>query len=145
MGSMITRQASSKEAAGPGAVGAARFALVLADDEILRHLLAAILGQRGFRVTLAAASGDALSRIERETFDLLVLDTNLTSPSSAVFLRQLRRRVGDSRPPILGLIMPGQSSLRDTVRRLGVAALISEPFEPSTLAESARRLAREAA
>lgn len=110
------------------------------DDEILRRLTVALLESQGFVVLDATEGDDALELLASAGPSLLILDANVSSPSSSEFLRRLRRAPLESRPPILGLIMPGQSGLRRITRALGVSEFVGEPFEPADLVRRVRQL-----
>ncbi len=115
--------------------------LLVEDDEILWRFLVALLELEAFEVIRARSGDEALDLLERIEPQLLILDANISSPSSTEFLRRLRRRADSERPPILCLIMPGQSSLRQINRALGVDEYLAEPFEPAALLRVVRRLA----
>lgn len=48
--------------------------LVVDDEEMIRHLLSELLGRRGYRVTTAAGGEEALSILEGQPHDLLIVD-----------------------------------------------------------------------
>ena len=115
------------------------------DDEILRRLTVALLESEGFGVLDATEGDEALDLLASGDPSLLILDANVSSPSSSEFLRRLRRSGLERQPPILVLIMPGQSGLRRITRALGVTDFIGEPFEPAELVRRVRELVGEEA
>jgi DNA-binding response OmpR family regulator len=70
----------------------------------------------------------------------LVIDANVTRPSGAEFLRELRHRRRGRTPPTVALVQPGQACLRSAMRELGAARLVGEPFDPAELVAAVRAL-----
>jgi len=126
------RSESSADGTGP--------IVLFEDDEILRRLMVALLESEGFAVLDTTEGDEALELLATAQPSLLILDANVSSPSSSEFLRRLRRSRLEGRLPILGLIMPGQSGLRRITRALGVSEFVGEPFEPADLLRRVRQL-----
>ena len=106
------------------------------DDPVRRPLLAAILDAAGIQVALPRDADAAMTMAAAPGVVALLLDANVTRPSGTEFLRELRHRRRDAAPPTVALLQPGQASLRSALRELGVARLVSEPFEPAALVEA---------
>jgi len=103
------------------------------DDPVRRPLLAAILEAAGIPTAQPRDAESAMAMAAVPGVAALVLDANVTRPSGAEFLRELRHRGRGQTPPTVALLQPGQACLRSAMRRLGAARLISEPFEPAQL------------
>jgi DNA-binding response OmpR family regulator len=103
------------------------------DDPVRRPLIAAILEAAGFRVSLPRDAESAMALVADSGAAALVLAANVTRPSGAEFLRELRHQNGARLPPTVALLQPGQAGLRSTMRELGVRRLLSEPFDPREL------------
>ncbi len=64
--------------------------LVADDDELTRELLDEILRGRGCDVALAASGSEAIRRLEREEFDLILTDIKMPDASGMEVLRRAR-------------------------------------------------------
>lgn len=106
------------------------------DDPVRRPLLAAMLERAGLAVARPRDPESAMAMAAAPGVAALVLDANVTRPSGTEFLRELRHRRRDRTPPTVALLQPGQASLRSALRDLGVARLISEPFDPVELVDA---------
>ena len=103
------------------------------DDPVRRPLLAAILEAAGLAVAQPRDADSAMAMAAEPGAGTLVLDANVTRPSGAEFLRELRHRRRGHTPSTVALIQPGQATLRSAMRELGAQRMISEPFDPAAL------------
>lgn len=143
-GAIVERANAASSAIGKVPIApTSRPVLLVEDDEILWRFLVALLELERFEVVRARSGDEALELLGRLDPAVLILDANISSPSSTEFLRRLRRAAGASRPAILCLIMPGQSGLRKINRALGVDEYIAEPFEPAAMVRAVRTLAEK--
>lgn len=110
------------------------------DDPVRRPLLTAVLEAAGITVAEPHDAESAMAMAAAPEASALVLDANVTRPSGAEFLRQLRHRRRGHPPPTVALLQPGQACLRSTMRELGAAHLVSEPFDPAQLVAAVRSL-----
>src|SRR5207302_4187379 len=79
--------------------------ILFADDEpSVRMTLAAILQQEGFDVSVAATVPEALSYINRDSFDVLLADLNIGERGDGFTLISAMRRV---QPQAVTLILTG--------------------------------------
>jgi DNA-binding response OmpR family regulator len=103
------------------------------DDPVRRPLLAAILEAAGILPAKPRDAESAMALAAAPGVGTLVLDANVTRPSGAEFLRELRHRCRGRAPRTVALLQPGQACLRSALRELGVARLLGEPFDPGEL------------
>jgi DNA-binding response OmpR family regulator len=108
------------------------------DDPIRRPLIAAILDAAGIPVSQPRDAEAAMSMAAAPGVEALVLGANVTRPSGAEFLRELRHRRPGQAPPTVALLQPGQACLRSAMHELGVERLVSEPFDPVDLVGAVR-------
>jgi DNA-binding response OmpR family regulator len=114
--------------------GAPGRALVVDDDAALRLLCRVNLELEGFAVEEAATVADADAAIARERPDVVLLDVHLATGDSYELLARLRR----DRIPVA--LVTGSVDADDY--RARADAVLTKPFLPQTLVETARRLAR---
>src|SRR2546427_6024945 len=92
--------ASPAQAAAPGgaprtapvAAGDGNFILVVDDEPQIRDLLKRFLSLRGYKVRVASDGQQALTMVEQEAPQLIVLDVYMPGINGVEVLRQLRRR-----------------------------------------------------
>lgn len=103
--------------------------LIAEDDTDISRLLSRILEAQGYQALQAFSGREALSLIEREEPDLLLLDLMLPGLSGEELLRKLREERRYSFPV---LILSAKSALGDKVALLksGADDYITKPFEP---------------
>lgn len=105
--------------------------LVLDDDVRLRDLLRRYLSEQGYAVQ-AAESGQRLrDLIERERFDLIVLDIMMPQEDGLTVLKRLRQS-GDQTPVIM---LTAQAEVEDKITGLALGAddYLAKPFNPQEL------------
>jgi len=116
--------------------------LVVDDDPELRPLVGFALRQASYLVVEAASGEEALTLLERELPDLMILDVNLPGIDGFEVLR--RARTDGRHLPILMLTVRGEEE--DLVRGLDLGAddYLTKPFSPRTLLARVRALLRRA-
>ena len=105
--------------------------LVVDDDLELRRLVAFTLRQAGYLVLEAGDGPAALSALEAERPDLVLLDVNLPRMNGFEVLRRLRD--GGSKTPVMMLTV--RAGEEDQVRGLDLGAddYLAKPFSPRAL------------
>jgi len=78
--------------AAPVATGDEDFILVVDDEPQIRDLLKRFLSLRGYKVRVASDGQQALTMVEQETPQLIVLDVYMPGINGVEVLRRLRRR-----------------------------------------------------
>ncbi|MCC6535568.1 MAG: response regulator [Burkholderiales bacterium] len=113
--------------------------LVVDDDEQLRALLRAYLGDQGFEV-VAVDDGAAMRRaLEGAAFDLVILDLMLPGEDGLTLCRELRAR---SRIPLLMLTARGDELDRIIGLEMGADDYLPKPFHPRELLARIRSILR---
>ncbi len=105
--------------------------LVVDDDEHLRTVVATLLEASGYEVATAGDGAEALERLEREAFDLMLLDVWMPRMTGLEVLSQLKAR---SLP--LRVILLTADDTPDTVLhalRDQAYQFVRKPFDPEAL------------
>src|SRR5437879_3286363 len=110
--------------------------LVVDDEPAIRLLLQAILAQEGHDVDTAADGVDALSAVERELPDVILLDLAMPNMDGWHFLEELRNLGLRSRVRVI--IVTATNDAESTARghAEGVKELIAKPFDATAIVKA---------
>ncbi len=92
--------------------------LLVEDDDTMRHLLANVLSDAGYRVTLAADGEKALALLDELNIDIIVTDIRMNGVDGLMVLQAARKR---SLPPEV-ILLTGYASLETALAALRVGA-----------------------
>jgi two-component system, OmpR family, phosphate regulon response regulator OmpR len=105
--------------------------LVVDDDPKLRDLLNRYLSEHQFEVALAA-DGAAMTRLlQKEPFDLVILDLMLPGDDGLTLIRKLRG--ANDRTPVIMLTAKGDDVDRIVGLEMGADDYLPKPFNPREL------------
>jgi two-component system phosphate regulon response regulator OmpR len=105
--------------------------LVVDDDHRLRELLKRYLSEQGFNVTAVADATLMDRRLQRDHFDLLILDLMLPGEDGLAICRRLRAAADPL--PIIMLTAKGDDVDRIVGLELGADDYLPKPFNPREL------------
>jgi phosphate regulon transcriptional regulator PhoB len=123
---------------------AANKILVVEDEPDISELIPYNLRKEGFYATAALDGEQALSRIRRENFDLVVLDLMLPGMQGTDLCRILRDNPKTRALPIIMLTAKTEELDRIIGLELGADDYISKPFSPRELVARIRAVLRRA-
>jgi DNA-binding response OmpR family regulator len=109
--------------------------LIVDDSTSVRKMVESALRFKGYAVVATADGLEALEALERERFDLLVLDINMPRMDGLALLKAVRGRAEWAGMPVLMLTTEGQGSDRDQALALGATDYMVKPFKPTQLLE----------
>ena len=103
--------------------------LVVDDNELNRDMLSRRLGSRGFKVAVAEDGASALAMIEKQDFDLVLLDVMMPGLSGIDVLKRLRERWPESDLPVV--MATARDATEDVVEalRLGANDYVTKPLD----------------
>ncbi len=107
--------------------------LIVDDEPDISALLAYHLARESYRVRTAASGTEALSAVERERPDLIVLDLMLPGMSGLEVLEELRGREEVREVPVILLTARREEADRIEGLRLGADDYVAKPFSPQEL------------
>jgi DNA-binding response OmpR family regulator len=113
--------------------------LVIEDDPVARADLEARLEANGFVVARAADAASALTVVNRERPDLILLDLGLPAGDGYLVLERLRKIEALAAIPVLVLTGRTDAETRQRVAALGVGPLLTKPVETEVLLAAVRR------
>jgi class 3 adenylate cyclase/CheY-like chemotaxis protein len=103
--------------------------LVVDDNELNRDMLSRRLGSRGFKVAVADGGAAALEMIEKQDFDLVLLDVMMPGLSGIDVLKRLRERWPESDLPVV--MATARDATEDVVEALHLGAndYVTKPLD----------------
>lgn len=118
--------------------------ILVVDDEVTAgRSIEKILARKGFKVDLALSADDGLNKLEKELFELVLLDIMMPQVNGIQLLGIIKERW-----PHLGVVMvTGYPSIETAVEttRLGAFDYIAKPFTPDELREKVDEALEETA
>ncbi len=111
--------------------------LIVEDERLIRWSLRQKFEQQGYEVTEADCGAAAMSSLESDGFDLVMLDHKLPDMTGLDVLRQLRQRDLD----VVVIIMTAYSKIENAVEaiKLGAFDYLAKPFEMEMLLVTVRK------
>jgi len=105
--------------------------LIVDDQKIVLDSCKRILEEDGFSVTLATSADEAVERIKKETFSLILLDIKMPGRDGM----SLKRQVKETWPQIPIMVMSGYTTPETLaeVSETDAATFIAKPFTPDEL------------
>jgi DNA-binding response OmpR family regulator len=108
-------------------LGLARI-LVVEDDPLLARLVTLVLTTEGHTVDAACNGLDALSALENQSFDAIILDLMMPEMDGRTFFHEARTK--GYRTPV---IVFSAFEPREAARELGAEGFVPKPFDPADL------------
>ncbi len=108
------------------------FRVMIVDDELaMRESLAGWLEKEGYQAACAASGPEALERLAREEYDLLLVDIKMPGMDGLELLQKVRER----HPQVLVVMITAYGSIESAVQAMkqGAQDYLLKPFEPEGL------------
>ena len=108
--------------------------LLVDDDDAVRTMMSLTLEHKGFEVASAANVTEALKLITTESFDVLITDLHMPSPSDGFAVITAMRHI---QPKALTLLVSGYPDVKSAMDAILLEAdeILVKPFETKTLAD----------
>jgi PAS domain S-box-containing protein len=133
----IRPQPANGPAAAPPAAAPARQRariLVVEDNRTNRQVLLAQLEKLGYEARAVAGGGEAIDALEREKYDLVLMDCQMPKMDGFETTRRIRES-GSREVPIVAVTADAQAGDRERCIRAGMHDYLSKPIGPTALAE----------
>jgi CheY-like chemotaxis protein len=129
----------------PRAAGRPLHILLAEDSAINQRLAVALLQKQGHRVMVAATGVEALTALERDTFDVILMDVQMPELDGLETTRHIRRQEkGTNRHlPIIAMTALAMKGDRERCLDVGMDHYISKPLHPQDLFDALAALPRE--
>ena len=112
--------------------------LVIEDDPVARADLEARLEANGYIVARAADAASAMTVVNRERPDLILLDLGLPAGDGFLVLERLRKIESLAAIPVLVITGRRDAETRKRVAALGVAPVLTKPVNTDVLLSAIR-------
>jgi CheY-like chemotaxis protein/HPt (histidine-containing phosphotransfer) domain-containing protein len=123
---------------GEARAGASRKILVAEDNPVNQVVAARLLERRGHRVTVAANGREAVAAVERERFDLVLMDVQMPEMDGFEATHRIRRpesAVLSHDIPVVAMTAHAMAGDRESCLEAGMDDYVSKPIDPRVLAE----------
>lgn len=117
--------------------------LVIDDEVAVNNNIRKILSKKGYTVDQAVSKSEALEKIEKQTYPLILLDLKIPEVNGLELLKAIR----DQRPEAKVIIITGYASIETAVEssRMGVFDYLPKPFTPDEIRDVTEKAIRLAA
>ena len=112
--------------------------LILDDEPVVGERLKATLEKAGFVVDAFSSSGEALTRLREEHYDILVTDLKMSGPDGMDVLRAAKEALPNIKPVVITGFATKDTA--DEAMRSGAVAFIAKPFKMSELRDLLQQL-----
>ena len=118
--------------------------LVADDSPINRRVVTELLRQSGHRCVEAVNGREAVEAVEREAFDVVLMDLHMPELDGLAATREIRALDTQERAqvPILAVSADIMPTEQEACREAGMNGFIAKPFSPPKLEQEMARLAR---
>lgn len=114
--------------------------LVAEDEKDIRELIAFTLQFAGYDVVLATNGEEALTRVEEERPDLVILDVRMPRMTGYEACRRLKENPATQDIPVVFLSAKGQDREVQEGYESGAEEYIIKPFVPDELIDQVKRV-----
>jgi CheY-like chemotaxis protein len=117
--------------------------LLAEDNEVNQRLAVRMLEKQGHSVTVARNGVEALAELERQPFDLVLMDVQMPEMGGFEATAALRSKESGSGPrlPVVAMTAHAMKGDRERCLAAGMDGYVSKPIEARRLAEEIARLA----
>src|ERR687898_1389574 len=115
--------------------------LVAEDKPLNKQLVVALLRRLGYHADLAETGLEALDALERETYDVVLMDVQMPELDGLEATRLIRERFGTRRPTIIAMTANAMEGDREECLAAGMDDYLSKPIHRHELARALARCA----
>jgi len=120
--------------------------ILLAEDNVVNQKLALrLLSQMGYRADLASNGIEAVESIERQTYDVVLMDVQMPEMDGLEASRRINARWNHDRPRIVAMTANAMQGDREMCLEAGMDDYVTKPIRVDALVDALSRvMAREA-
>ena len=117
--------------------------LVVEDNQVNQKLALRILQQMGYRADIASNGLEAVESVERQTYDVILMDVQMPEMDGLEATRQILARWPANHPRIIGLTANALEGDREACLAAGMDDYISKPIRVHELVEALGKAERK--
>lgn len=115
--------------------------LVVDDEDRIREIVRACLEDLGdWAVDTAASGSEGISKATIEPFDAILLDVSMPDMDGVTFFEQLQTNPATQSIPVILLTAKVLPADKAQFAEMGVAGVISKPFDPIALSDEVAQI-----
>ena len=103
--------------------------LVAEDNTVNQKVVQQLLAHLGYRADLVASGVEALDALERQSYDVVLMDVQMPEMDGLEATRRLRSRYGKDGPRVIAMTANAMPGDREKCLAAGVDAYVSKPVE----------------
>jgi len=115
--------------------------LICEDNKLAMRALSVFLGKEGFEITNAIDGNEAMELIDKNEYDLVLVDIHLPYHSGLELIRHLRSELNKKTPVIVVSAFSDQQIQRQAYE-LGINDYLVKPIDPTSLIDKIKTLLR---
>ena len=115
------------------AAGAGRRVLIVEDNEVNQRVAAALVERLGFVANVVADGLAALEALDRQPYDIVLMDCQMPRMDGYEATTEIRRREGDHHTPIIAMTASAMASERDRCLAVGMDDHLPKPIRRDAL------------
>jgi DNA-binding response OmpR family regulator len=116
--------------------------LLVDDNEELREFLTLSLSESNMDVVAAADGAQALAAIEKEKFEVAIIDSVMPGEDGIALTMKIRATKAGQKLPILVMSALSTALARRMAKNAGANEFLPKPFSPTQLLEQVRSITR---
>lgn len=113
--------------------------LVVDDSRTMREMIEFVLKGK-YQVDLSVDPLDALLKLNRNNYDLVITDVNMPNMDGLTFVREFRNLPKYTGKPILVLTTESDNEKKMKAKGYGATGWIVKPFDPSKLLSTVEKI-----
>lgn len=122
-------------------MGAALKILLVEDNESNQLLMMRILGRFGYSAVLARNGIEAVEKVKREDYDVVLMDIHMPEMDGVTAARIIRQQMqGAKQPYIIAITAESSAGEREKYLAAGIDECLSKPFSVERLIDLLRRI-----
>ena len=102
--------------------------LVVDDEKMSAFLLGRLLRMKGYETQVAYNAFEALDKIEKEEYDLIISDIRMPGKSGLEMIREVKEKYGLHSPKFLVVTGIAFDITKDEMKRLKILQILEKPF-----------------
>ena len=139
---VIERPQASREPMRPKATTEAGRVIVAEDDPVNQKLILEMLEAYGYQAEVVENGADLLEALERNAYNLVLMDIMMPVMDGVEATREIIRRYGEKRPRIIAITARAMHGDREQFLQAGMDDYLSKPINPARLSQTLQQWAQ---